>query len=148
MDTQLSLTKDVKQHIQDHAEADYPFECCGFLYGSEKEKDERIITIARRVDNTKEENRRRRFEISPREYQQAELFADEQNLMLLGVYHSHPDHPAEPSEHDLKQAMPFFSYIITSVEDGKATTMTSWQLNDDGNFDEERISILKQNKIT
>lgn len=142
----VALTKQVRRHIEDHAETDYPYECCGFLHGNEN--DGRIITTARRVDNTKKENRRRRFEISPREYQQAELFADEHNLTLLGVYHSHPDHPAKPSEHDLKQAMPFFSYIITSVKDGESTDMTSWQLNDDGDFSEEKISILKQKNTT
>ena len=144
MNTQLYLTPEVQNHIKNHAEADYPFECCGFLYGTEGKK--RLITTARHVDNMKEENRRRRFEISPREYQEAESFADEHDLTLLGVYHSHPDHPAKPSEHDLKQAMPFFSYIITSVEDGESTEMTSWQLNDDEDFIEEKISIIKQNK--
>ena len=70
----------------------------------------------------------------------AERFALANDLSLLGVYHSHPNHPAIPSIHDLKQAVPFFSYIIISVMDGKFNTLRSWQLNEEtGQFDEEKV---------
>jgi proteasome lid subunit RPN8/RPN11 len=70
----------------------------------------------------------------------AEKYALENNTTLLGVYHSHPDHPARPSEHDLNQAVPYFSYIIVSVREGKVADLTSWQLNEASQFEEESIS--------
>ena len=70
---------------------------------------------------------------------QAENFAEENGLTLLGVYHSHPNSPAIPSEHDRISAQPYFSYIILSVFDGKYSHARSWQLNDDYQFEEEKI---------
>lgn len=143
MSNELEISEQAMNFIESHAEADYPFECCGFLYGLED--NQRRITLARRVTNAKEGDQRRRFKISPIEYQKAELFADEHELDLLGIYHSHPDHPARPSEHDLKQAMPYFSYIIASVKKGQCAKVTSWQLDDNGQFQEERI-LIEQHK--
>jgi proteasome lid subunit RPN8/RPN11 len=111
------------------------------LFGKEAD-DVRIVSLAKEVINTKEENKERRFEISSVDYMKAERFADENSLTLLGVYHSHPDHPAVPSEHDLKQALPFFSYIIVSVRKGKLENILSWRLNEKGKFNEEKIIIL------
>lgn len=141
MSTEVEIIEETIHFIESHAEADYPFECCGFLFGQEQEEHKRVISLARRVSNSKKGDQRRRFKISPTEYQKAELFADEHQLDLLGVYHSHPDHPARPSEHDLKQAMPFFSYIIASVKKGQCSNLTSWQLDDNGQFQEERILV-------
>ena len=77
----------------------------------------------------------------------AERFALENDLTLLGVYHSHPNHPAIPSEHDLKQAVPYFSYLIASIYDGKFKEITSWQLNEESKqFKEEPIHQIKQVK--
>jgi proteasome lid subunit RPN8/RPN11 len=120
-----------------HARETYPEECCGFFYGIQGEN--RMVSLAVPVDNQKQENRRRRFEISPLDYMKAEQFADENHLTLLGVYHSHPDHSAIPSQHDLLQAVPFFSYIIVSVKQGEVAEVKSWQLNDAGTFEEETV---------
>lgn len=123
--------------IQD-AENAYPDECCGFFYG--QEHGNRRVTKAVPVVNSKEGDKRRRFEISPEDYMKAEQYALASELKLLGVYHSHPDHPAKPSEHDLKQAVPYFSYIIFSVQQGKVMDATSWQLAEHGEFVEEPVS--------
>ena len=123
--------------MHEHAESTFPNECCGFFYGSDETT--RNVTMARMVQNSKEGDQRRRFEISAFDYMQAEKFATENNLTLLGIYHSHPNHPAKPSEHDLKQAVPFFSYIIISVMDGKVENTTSWRLDDKLKFMEESI---------
>jgi proteasome lid subunit RPN8/RPN11 len=77
----------------------------------------------------------------------AERYALENELELLGIYHSHPDHPAIPSEHDFRQAVPFFSYIIMSVRHGSNKRLTSWRLNDDNKFEQERIIIEKPRLI-
>ncbi|HKJ34498.1 MAG TPA: M67 family metallopeptidase [Balneolales bacterium] len=139
---ELSITQEVQNYMKNHAEEIYNDECCGFLYGKEEEK--RVITLAKEVINSKEGDKRRRFKIDPQDYQQAERFAVENDLDLLGVYHSHPDHPARPSETDLRQAVPFFSYIILSVMKGKTDNITSWQLNGNGEFEEEKINILQK----
>jgi len=116
---------------------DYPNECCGFLYGAEGSV--RVIHEAKPVLNKVTENRKRRFEISPKDYLAAELYAVKNDLTLLGVYHSHPDHPAVPSIHDFQQAVPFFSYIIISVSGNRVQSLRSWQLSD-GYFVEEKIN--------
>ncbi len=136
---QLDISEEALKVMQQHAEEAYPYECCGFFYGVEEES--RKIEEARPVTNSKEGDQRRRFEVSPRDYMQAERYADESGKTLLGVYHSHPDHPARPSEHDLKQAVPYFSYIILSVQKGKVAGVTSWQLdNANKEFEEETIN--------
>ncbi len=111
-----------------HAEEVFPFECCGFMYGHDD--PERRITLVVPVENSKEGDQRRRFEISPFEYMKAENFALKNKLQLLGVYHSHPNHPAIASEHDLAVAMPYFSYVIISVINEKRADIKSWQLKD------------------
>ncbi len=128
----IKLTSEVETVINEHGEEAFPNECCGFLYGDEK--DGRLITLAVPVENSKEGDQRRRFEISPFEYMKAEQYAALNNTQLLGIYHSHPNHPAIASEHDLAKAMPFFSYIIVSVMEGKAVDIKSWKLKD-----EERV---------
>jgi proteasome lid subunit RPN8/RPN11 len=89
------------------------------------------------------ESRRRRFKIPPDEYYQADVQARERSETILGFYHSHPDHPARPSQYDLalaREIFPGYSYIIASVRQQRAAEMTSWVLRDDGSqFDQETI---------
>ncbi len=137
----IKLSQQVVEHINEHAKEAFPNECCGFLYGKDR-SDLRLIQLARSVDNSKEGDQRRRFEISPLDYMRAERYALENGTQLLGVYHSHPNHPAIASEHDLKQAMPFFSYVIVSVMDGEISNYKSWKLKDGEHaFFEESIDI-------
>ena len=99
----------------------------------------RVVTLAKRIENVKEGDQRRRFEISGKDYLNAERFAAKEELTLLGIYHSHPVHPAIPSEHDLAVAMPWFSYIIVSVEPEGVDHIRSWQLTPERKFEEETI---------
>lgn len=135
----LEISNEALRKMHQHAEADYPNECCGFFYGLEG--DIRQVRIAQEVENAKEGDQSDRFQIDPLDYQKAEKYAIDHDLDLLGVYHSHPDHPADPSEHDRKVALPFFSYIIISVHDGKAASTRSWQLNKERQFEEESIEV-------
>ncbi len=137
----IILSKTAEETIYNHAKETYPEECCGFLFGADN--GERHIDIALPVPNSKQGDKRRRFEIAPFDYMKAEQYAIKNNTTLLGIYHSHPDHPARPSEHDRKQAVPFFSYIITSVKKGEIADITSWQLNDKKQFDREPLYKLK-----
>ena len=138
MRMKLNVLQDAIDEMTEHAEETYPNECVGFLFGTEEK--ERNILVIREVKNAKKGDQRRRFEVDPYDYLHAEKFAEKNGLLLLGLYHSHPDHPAIPSEHDLKQAVPYFSYIILSVQQGTAKDIRSWQLNMDTNqFEEEKV---------
>ncbi len=139
MSWKLHIDKESLEKMHNHAEQDYPDECCGFMYGSFDDENVRQVTVIRPVSNVKPGDKSDRFQIDPLDYRKAEQFALLQDLDLVGVYHSHPDHPAEPSEHDLKQAMPVFSYIIVSVQDGVATATRSWRLDDEKEFQEEKV---------
>ncbi len=135
----LKIEEESYNTMLQHAEETYPYECCGFFYGEDKGNGEREIVVAKPVANSKKGDQRRRFEISAIDYLTAEQYADANDLTLLGLYHSHPNHPAKPSSHDLKQAVPYFSYIIISVMDGKSEKVTSWQLDENNEFEEESI---------
>ncbi|MEO8771291.1 MAG: M67 family metallopeptidase [Ferruginibacter sp.] len=116
----------------------FPDECCGFMFGKE-EGDMRTVTTSLIVHNSKEGDKRRRFEISPMDYMHAERYADENNLLLLGIYHSHPNHPSIPSEHDRVAAQVYFSYVIVSIKEKTFNTIQSWRLNESSQFEEEQI---------
>ncbi|MES1224891.1 MAG: M67 family metallopeptidase [Bacteroidota bacterium] len=122
----------------------FPDECCGFLFGKDEENIRTVIKI-QVVDNAKEGDKRRRFVISGKDYLRAEQFAEENNLLLIGVYHSHPNHPAIPSEHDRVAAQPYFSYIILSVMNNEFDHIRSWRLNAEQQFEEEKILIQQLN---
>ena len=81
--------------------------------------------------NVTEEGPRRRFLVSPEDYRQSEAYARRVGADLLGFYHSHPDHPAEPSQYDLDHAWPNFSYVIVSVQAGQPGDVRSWRLSAD-----------------
>lgn len=136
----LNISEEASKTMIADAIQAFPNECCGFFYGTESEK-ERIITIAKPVINNKEGDQRRRFEISPFDYMKAEHFALQSNLQLIGVYHSHPNHPSVASIHDLAKALPYFSYVILSIVEGQFNTIQSWRLKEDvREFREEEIS--------
>jgi len=143
----LIIEKKPLDEMYDDALQSFPNECCGFVFGKEI-GEERIITELLTVNNSKEGDKRRRFEIAPKDYINAERFADQKELQLLGVYHSHPNHPAIPSEHDRIAAQPFFSYIIISVKHEEIAAIRSWQLNYNLQFEEETIEnqSINQNK--
>lgn len=137
----ITLQPAAKELLLNDAVQAFPDECCGFLFGKEDQHGNRSISKIQVVINAKEGDKRRRFVIAPLDYIRAEQYAEENNLLLLGVYHSHPNHPAIPSEHDRVAAQPYFSYIIVSVLDGKIGPLRSWRLNDDTQFEEETVAI-------
>ncbi|HTQ66242.1 MAG TPA: M67 family metallopeptidase [Puia sp.] len=129
----------VRRLMVEDAVKTFPDECCGFMFGVEDEDGNRIITEMLVVDNSKPGDKTRRFEISPLDYLKAEQYAEDKNWILLGIYHSHPKHPAIPSEHDRKAAQPYFSYTIISVMDKDTIAIKSWRLNEEEQFDEEKL---------
>jgi len=126
--------------IRSEGESAYPNECCGILLGrgaGEAKQVEEIIPI----DNAREEAEQyHRFRIEPEDLMKAEKTARKQGRDVLGFYHSHPDHPARPSDYDREHALPFYSYVILEVHEGRAGELTSWELTEDRTaFMEEKI---------
>jgi proteasome lid subunit RPN8/RPN11 len=128
----VTVAAAVDAAIRAHGEETYPHECCGALVG----RDGRVDSVVA-LPNTTEEGPRRRFLVRPSDYRQAEHQATALGAELLGFYHSHPDHPARPSQYDLDHAWPTFAYIIVAVAEGVAKDMTVWFLKDDRSSFEE-----------
>jgi proteasome lid subunit RPN8/RPN11 len=135
----ILLDSRIRQLLAEDAVATFPDECCGFLFGREETDGTRLVIDILAVDNSKEGDKRRRFEISPQDYMTAEQHAFDHDWTLLGIYHSHPNHPAIPSEHDRVAAQPFFSYVIISVMDREIADFRSWLLNEQFQFEEEQV---------
>ena len=126
------LAADADAQIRRHGTETYPNECCGALIASGTS-----IVEAFPLPNTTAEGPRRRFLIGPDDYRLAEARARERGGTLAGFYHSHPDHPARPSETDLAQAWPNLTYIIVAVREGRPEDLRSWRLRDDRSGFEE-----------
>jgi len=144
----LELTQDLLNDIHAHGEAAYPEEGAGFLLGyllpgEGSDGDRRRVTAILGLENTREDAaRRNRYLLTPQAYLRGEQEAARLGLEVLGVFHSHPDHPDRPSEFDREWAMPWFSYVITSVHSGRAVESRSWRLAEDrSSFNEESIFV-------
>jgi proteasome lid subunit RPN8/RPN11 len=132
----LIVSNELIEQINKHVEEAYPEEGAGFLVGVDGEV-KKIIPLG---NAREDEARHNRFLITPKDYLKAELTADSLGLSLIGVFHSHPDCPNEPSEYDREWAQPFFSYIITRVDNGKSVSHRSWRLVEDrSKYEEEEI---------
>ena len=130
----IALTAESTKAIRDHAEQTYPEECCGLLLGASTAAGTstgHVVYRVVRMDNVQDENRARRFLISPAQYLAAERSALAAGMELLGFYHSHPDHPAVPSEFDTQHALPWFAYVIISVRNRVSAELTAWVLRED-----------------
>jgi proteasome lid subunit RPN8/RPN11 len=131
----LILADALRRGIEGEGAAAYPNECCGILVGREiKDASGAIRRIVDRLEPGQNvfaaDERYHRFSIDPRAQLRAEKEAEAEGKLVLGYYHSHPDHPARPSEYDREHAWPFYSYVIVSVAKGKPGDMTSWVLDD------------------
>jgi len=134
----LVVSKELVEQINAHVEDAYPGEGAGFLLGGDGE----VMEIFSLPNAREEEARHNRFLLTPEDYLKAEMKAMELGVDLIGVFHSHPDCPNVPSEYDREWAQPFFSYIITRVDEGKAVSHRSWRLVEDrSKYDEEDITI-------
>ena len=131
------------QQIIHHGEAAYPDEGAGLVLGVNTGGN-RLVTKLVMLDNTREvADRHNRYLLTPEDFQRGETEAANLGVEVLGVFHSHPDHPNQPSEFDREWALPVLSYIITRVEAGKAAGNRSWRLSEDRTgFDEETIEVL------
>ncbi len=140
----LTLSTVLLGQIHAHAVASYPEEGAGFVLGRVDGATRLALALHFATNVREDAARRRRYLLTPQEFLQAELAAEAKGLELIAIFHSHPDHPSLPSEFDRQWALPWFSYLITSVHDGKVTETRSWRLADERiQFHEEPI-ILKE----
>ena len=137
MSAELRLTDGVDAAIRAHGREAYPHECCGALLGRGG-----VVTSTSPLPNVTDEGPRRRFRVSDQDYQAVQRAADAAGEDLVGFYHSHPDHPAVPSQYDLDHAFPSFAYVIVSVMAGLDADLRSWTLKDDRSaFDEQAVAV-------
>jgi proteasome lid subunit RPN8/RPN11 len=134
------MTPEVEAAIRRHGAAAYPHECCGALLARGGG-----IADALALPNTTDEGPRRRFLVGPADYRAAESRARTIGGELAGFYHSHPDHPARPSEYDRANAWPNLSYVILSVTGGASGELTSWRLREDrAAFEPEDVELTQE----
>ena len=130
----LALPAELRKKIESEGVAAFPNECCGILIGrdmTESNGKRRVVEKLLPGNNVFEADERyHRFSIDPRLQLRAEREAEAESKMVLGFYHSHPDHPARPSEYDREHGWPFYSYVIVSILKGQPADMTSWVLSD------------------
>ena len=138
----LEISSEILEQIHAQGEGAYPEEGAGFLLGTADGGRRQVTAILELANAREDAARHNRYLFTPQDYLRGELEAADLGLDVLGVYHSHPDHPNLPSEFDREWAMPWFSYVITSVQAGHAIESRSWLLMDDrSKFVEERVEI-------
>lgn len=137
---QIILDQSLQEEMYQHLKRGYPAEACGFLLGIYEEGHNKLITQIVPVKNLNEDQPEKQFEISPLDTLRVDRSAREQGLDILGIYHSHPDHPSRPSATDLQFALPGWSYFIYSIGSAYPELLTSWVL-DDHKFIEQKIII-------
>lgn len=125
----MKITDAQLKQIYAHAKEAYPAECCGFLLGSFDNGG--LVREVRQAANQNTE-RTDRFVISAEEFGQVQFAADETGVDIIGIYHSHPDWPAIPSQTDMDSAFEDVYYLIASVHEGKPLNTQIWRLLDDG----------------
>lgn len=139
----LTIPDKLLEDIYHHGEVAYPDEGAGLLLG-EMDGTARKVSFVLSLANAREgKDRRNRYLITPQDFLRGEKEAAARGIDVLGVFHSHPDHPDRPSDFDRQWALPWFSYLITSVVDGQATHSRSWRLTDDReSFEEEPLRVI------
>jgi proteasome lid subunit RPN8/RPN11 len=142
--TALAVSAADMEAIGRHAVRTYPEECCGFLLGEERGGTTRVDRVVPAA-NERQDSRHNRFVMSPETVLAAHKEARAAGLSVVGYYHSHPDHPAEPSEFDREHAWPGLSYLIVAVRRGQVDRARSWRLRDDRErFAEEYLASVPE----
>jgi len=139
----LQLKEEDHQSIRRLAESIYPYECCGFLIGTNKEGIRSVDRI-QVAENRRHDSPENRYLITPEQFREIEEDLRSDDRQIIGFFHSHPDAEAQPSSYDLDYAWPWFSYLIVSVKNGSSDTLTAWRLEEDRScFRREKIGSLR-----
>ena len=140
----LQISNELLQRIHAHGEAAYPEEGAGLMLGSAQAEDKTVQWLLEFANAREQSARHNRYLLTAEDVLHGEMEAARLGMDVIGVFHSHPDHPNRPSEFDREWAMPFLSYVITSVQSGKAVESRSWLLSEDrSSFSEETIIVLE-----
>lgn len=140
----LAITREQIDQIWRHGEAAYPEEGAGLLLGTDGDGQRQVMAILPLTNAREHTARHNRYLITAQEMLQGEQEAMRLGLDIVGIFHSHPDHPNQPSEFDREWALPWYSYVITSVAEGAAQGSRSWRLMDDrSRFFEETLTIIE-----
>jgi proteasome lid subunit RPN8/RPN11 len=138
----LSISPALLHAIQAHGEAAYPNEGAGLLLGQANGAHKALAAILPIANRWEADEQYHRFLITPDDMLRGESEAARRGLDVIGIFHSHPDHVAVPSGFDRDWALPWYSYIITSVEKAQAVSTRSWLLREDrSGFDEESMDL-------
>lgn len=137
---QLVVSAKQMAQMEAHCQEAYPFEGCGMLLGRAENGRKVVVDVLPTGNARESEAQHNRYLIPPEEILKGELAAEARGLEVIGYFHSHPDHPARPSEFDRDHAWPWYSYVIFSVRKGEAEDRRSWQLREDrSGFEEETL---------
>jgi proteasome lid subunit RPN8/RPN11 len=142
----LQISKSDYDALRAHGEETYPNECCGVLLGKSEPGAGNCVHQIVRAGNTRTDSAHNRYHIAPQELVRIQRQARGLGFDIVGFYHSHPDHPAQWSKTDFAEAHWMgCSYVITSVEQGKATTTNSFLLRgtseEDKAFEDEAVVV-------
>lgn len=141
----LNIPAAILTQIHTHGEQAYPEEGAGLLLGRDQGDGREVVAILPLTNAREPTARHNRYLIGPQDMLRGEQEAARRGLEVIGVFHSHPDHPDRPSEFDRQWALPWFSYLITSVMNGEAAHSRSWRLTDDRQrFEEEDVRTLER----
>jgi proteasome lid subunit RPN8/RPN11 len=138
----LKLSKSQYDALRRHGEETYPHECCGVLLGQmDEDQGVRSVSSIARAGNTRTDSAHNRYNIDPKDLIRIQREGRERGEDIIGFYHSHPDHPAQWSSTDLAEAHWFgCSYVITSVEKGKAVLTNSFELTGSEEADKKLVN--------
>ena len=137
----IKIPSSILREVYDHMETSYPYECCGLLVGT-AHADERVVHTFRKCRNLNTERAHDRYEMDPKCWLNTEREFDNSPWSIVGIYHSHPDHPSRASQTDTDAAWPNYSYIIASVQKGTVASTQSWLLNEaEKRFYEEPLVV-------
>ena len=141
----LKIPENVYSALRSHGEETYPHECCGVLLGHFEDDGSKAVTRAIPCGNTREDSPHNRYNIDPKELVRIQREGRQRGEDIVGFYHSHPDHPAQWSPTDLAEAHWIgCSYVITSVEKGKAAVTNSFQLDGPDESDKTLVNEIIQ----
>ena len=126
----ISIPAPLLRQIYDHTEASYPNECCGVMIGTACKDKHHTVHAFRTCKNLNKERSRDRYDMDPLDMLRAEWEFEKSLWEIIGIYHSHPDHPSRPSQTDTDRAWPEYSYVIISVLKGTVASAQSWVLNE------------------
>ena len=124
----LELDATLQLRLRAWAADGYPHECCGLLLGRAGDGAVRVDEVVQ-ARNANAERRHDRYEIDPEDFLRADARSRERGLDIVGIWHTHPDHPARPSETDRERAWAGWSYLILSVGAQGVQAMRSWRLD-------------------